>query len=867
MRRNRIDRDRDLDEELAAHLRMAVADRMARGEPRETAEAAARREFGNVAHIKEVARDERRGRARVWGERLVQDVRYGARALRRTPAFTTGAVLTLALAIGANSAVFTVVNSVLLRPLPFPESDRLFLASYLPEQLPYAMGPTVGDRNWLAYRTAQRSFEHVTAFNRTAFTMSGVGDATRIIGASVDGSFFSVLQVAPMIGRTFTSAGEVRASNVVVLGEQLWRERFASDPRILGRSVLVDGNPHTVIGVMPAGFSFPARAALWKPLDVRIDGHNWFLLNVLGRLRAGVTPNQAGAEFASVMRQQPRWPGTSDRMIADILPLKAVVTGKAVLSLAVFSGAVAFVLLIACVNVANLLLIRAATRRREMAVRVALGASRGRIARQLLTESMLVGVAGGALGILIAQVGVRALVAAAPPDRIPRLNEVHLDLAVLAFTVALSLITALWFGLFPALQSSRRAPAEALAHSTRIVGGTQARLRAVLVVGEMAFALVLLAGAGLMIKSFLRVRGADKGYDGRRVMTMMVDLPGARYPDAQRQRDFHTRMLEGLSGVSGVRGAAAVSFRPMGDVGMMGDFAVEGATPFPKGYSVDKMLVSPGYFATMGIRLLEGRDFAPRDDATSPGVLIVSESVARKVWPGEDPIGKRVSMETDGPRPSSWLTVVGVVNDVVQDRSMGKRSTMYFPYLQSQWSFILGHMTYVVRADATASVVPALRATLRTVDPSVAAQNIMSMNEALLDVVSEPVFQTRVLTVFAALAILLAAIGTYGVLAYDVTERSREIALRMALGAQRSDVIRLVMRRTGALALAGTAIGLAGSFALTGVLESSLYDVRPTDLATTILVVLVVLGVAFLAGYAPARRASRMQVAAVLPGD
>ena len=855
-----------LDEELTAHLRMAVADRMARGQSRAEAEAAARRELGNLAHIKEVTREQQRGGLGIWFERIEQDVRYGARALRRTPAFTTVAVLTLALAIGANSAVFTVVHRVLLRPLPLPDPERLFLASYLPERLPYEMAPTVADRNWLTYRTAQRSFEHVTAYNRAAFTLSGVGDATRIIGASVDGGFFSVVRVAPVIGRSFT-AEEVRAGNVVVLGEQLWRERFASDPRVLGRSVLLDGNPHMVIGVMPAGFSFPARAALWKPLDVRVDGRNWFLLNVLGRLRAGVTPEQARAELASIMRALPPGPGDGDRMVADILPLKDVVTGKAVLSLAVFSGAVAFVLLIACVNVANLLLIRAATRRREMAVRVALGASRGRIARQLLTESMLVGVAGGLLGILIAQVGVGALVAVAPPDRIPRLEEVHLDIVVLAFTITVSLITALCFGIFPALQGSRRAPAEAMAHSTRIVGGTQARLRAVLVAGEMAFALVLLAGAGLMIKSFLRLRGADKGYDGRGVMTMVVDLPVVRYPDAQRQRTFHTRLLAELSRISGVRGVAAITFRPMGDVGMMGDFAVEGATPFPKGYSVDKMLVSQGYFATMGIRLLDGRDFATRDDAGSPGVVIVSESVARTVWPGEDAIGKRVSMETEHPTPSSWLTVVGVVDDVVQDRSMGKRSAMYFPYVQSNWSFILGHMTYVVREDATASVAPALRTAVRAVDANVPAQYIMSMDDALMDVVAEPVFQTRVLSVFAAIAILLAAIGTYGVLAYDVTERSREIALRMALGAQPADVIRMVMRRTGALALSGTAVGLAGSFALTGVLKASLYDVKPTDPPTTILVVVAILSIAFMAGYAPARRASRMQVAAVLPGD
>jgi putative ABC transport system permease protein len=438
---------------------------------------------------------------------------------------------------------------------------------------------------------------------------------------------------------------------------------------------------------------------------------------------------------------------------------------------------------------------------------------------------------------------------------------------VLAFTIAVSLLTGVAFGVLPALQSARRAPHEAMSHSTRMVGGAQARLRGVLVAAEVALALVLLTGAGLMIKSFVRMRGVDKGYDGSRVMTLAVDLPPLRYADVQRQRAFHTALLQALSRLPGVRSAGAVSFRPMGDVGVMGDFAVEGETPFPKGYSVDKMLVSPGYFATMGLRLISGRDFAATDDANAPGAVIVSESIARKLWPGAEAVGKRVSMDTDHPTPDSWLTVVGVVGDVVQDRSMGKRSSMYFSYLQSRWSFILGHMTYVVRSDVGANVAPSMRAALREVDSGVPAQQLMNMDDALMEVVAEPVFQTRVISVFAALAILLAAIGTYGVLAYDVTERSREIALRMALGATPWDVIRMVMRRTGMLALSGAAIGVVGSLAVTGVLANSLYDVRPTDPATLAVVVVAILAVALIAGFAPARRAARVEVMAALPGD
>jgi putative ABC transport system permease protein len=350
-------------------------------------------------------------------------------------------------------------------------------------------------------------------------------------------------------------------------------------------------------------------------------------------------------------------------------------------------------------------------------------------------------------------------------------------------------------------------------------------------------------------------------------MTMAVDLPALRYGDVERQRAFHTTLLRQLAAIPGVRGVGAVSNKPMGDVGIMGNIAVEGATAFPKGYFVDKMLVSPGYFATMGVRLVRGRDFASTDNANAPGVVIVSENVARTLWPGQDALGKRISEQTEHPTPDSWVTVIGVVSDVVQDASMRKHSTLYSSYLQSEWSWMLDHMTYVVRSDLGANVAPAMRAALHRVDPSVPPQQLMSMNDALLEVAAEPVFQTRVISVFAAIAILLAAIGTYGVLAYDVSERSREIALRMALGATPRDIIRMVLRRTGVLALSGIVVGVVGSLAVTGVLTKSLYDVKPTDPATMTMVVLAIFVVALMAGWVPARRASRVDVMAALPAD
>jgi predicted permease len=864
-----MSRDDELDTELASHLRMAIEERMARGESRDAAERAARREFGNVTHIKEVTR-EMRG---LWVERLVQDVRYGARALRRTPAFTIVAVLTLALAIGANSAVFTMVNSVLLKPLPFHDPERLFLASYVPIDLPFEVPPAVEGRAWLDYRQRARAFEKLTAYRGMQQTLSGggegdAGDAATVAGARVDASFFATLGVAPMLGRAFKTEEELPGRNAVaIISHRLWRERFGGDANVIGTRIALEGAPHTLVGVMPAGFNFPARSEIWTPLTMDLSKGNFLLVTVVGRLREHLTVDQARAELGAIMAARPRGRQNDNwRALPAVLPLKDVITGKVAKSLLIFSGAVAFVLLIACVNVANLMLIRAANRRREIAVRVALGASRARIGRQLLTESLLVGVAGGALGIATAHIGVRTLVASAPAGRIPRLDEVHVDMWVLVFTIALSLATGVIFGLVPALQSARRAPGEALAHTGRMLGATQGRLRGALVAAEVALALVLLTGAGLMIKSFTRMRGVDTGYDASRVTGMTVDLTTVRYRDSARKHAFHSAMLAHLERIPGVRGAAGVSYAPMGQGldGSVGDFVVDGPTPLPRGYDVDRVLVSAGYFATIGIRLLHGRDFAASDDGSAAAVAIVSETVARRIWPDADAVGKRISM-SDQPGPNDWFTVVGVVNDVVQDRSLGKRSAVYLPYLQSPFPWLLGRMTYLVRSDAGLDVAPAIRAALRDVDAAIPARQLQTMDDAMREVVAEPLFQTRLLTVFSVLALLLAVIGTYGVLAYDVAERTREIALRLALGATPRAVTLMVLRRTARFALTGAVIGIAVSLALTRVLTNSLFEVTPNDPATLATVVAAILLVALAAGYLPARRASRVEVLTALP--
>ncbi|PYO25825.1 MAG: hypothetical protein DMD73_13725, partial [Gemmatimonadetes bacterium] len=818
-------------------------------------ERAARAEFGNVTHVAEVTREVRAG---LWLERLGQDLRYGWRALRRTPAFTTVAVATLALAIGANSAVFTVVNGVLLEPLPFRDPGRLYAVSYLPTDLPFELPPGVDDRLYLEYRQHVSRFDRITGYQRQELTLSGVRDATRLPGARASATFFEVLGVQPALGRAFSADEDQAGSDrVVILSDRLWRARFNGDRAILGKTITLDGITRTVVGVMPRGFTFPAASQVWTPLALRLDPGNSFLFPVIGRLRADATPEQAKSELEAIALAMPPDPRAGGiKPVARIIPLKDTLIGKVRTSLLVLVGAVAFVLLIACANVANLLLIRAATRRHEMAVRIALGASRARIARQLLTESLLIALIGAAAGIFVAFAGVRALLALAPAGRIPRIDEVHLNGWVLGFTLVVAVITGILFGVVPARSGARREPQEALGQGTRLVGGSHHGLRSVLVTAEITLALMLLSGAGLMIKSFLMIRSLDTGYDASRVLTMSVNLPEIAYPDAARLRAFHTALLEQLTRIPGASAVGAVAFRPMSDVGIMGDFVVDGPTPLPHGYTVDKPTVSPGYFAALGIRLLAGRDFTSADRAGAPGVVVVSQTVARQLWPDERAVGKRISMQ-DQPGPNDWLTVIGVVNDVVQDAQLSRHSTIYLPYLQTSSAGFINQMTFVVRPQpAAGNLAPAMRGALRDVDPAVPAQALQTMDQSLMDTIAEPVFQMRLLATFACLALFLAALGTYGVLAYDVTERTREIGLRMALGATPGTVLRMVLGRTATLAFTGAALGVAGSLMLTRVLTRWLFEVKPTDPATLTAVTVVLLVAALLAGLLPARRAA-----------
>ena len=853
---DRARRDQELDEEIRAHLDLARGERIARGESPADATDAARREFGNVGMVKEITREQW---GAIWLERLIQDLRYALRSLRRAPGFATVAILTLALGIGVNTAMFTVVNGVLLRSLPFAQPDRLFLVSYKQPNNTWIREPSLSDRDYLEFKARTQAFSNVATFSNTQATITGRGEPVRLNAALVTPELIGILGVAPAIGATFAADdGQRGREPVTLLSDQLWRDRFSADPLVVGKSVVVDGVSHTVVGVMPPGFDFPSQALLWQPTAVTIDPHNYWNRPVVGRLRPDVTREQALAELNAIAPRFTTEPGVNrNELLGEVVPLKQFVVGDVEQALWIFAGAVGFVLLIACANVANLLLMRATSRQQEIAVRAALGAERPRLIRQLLTESVVIAALGGALGVLLAIVGVRALVALAPAGRIPRVDEVHIDGIVLAFTAGLSLITGIVFGLAPAFRATRRELRDCIAQGARTISSRHGGLRGALVVGEIALALVLLAGAGLMIRSFARMRAVELGFRPANVVAMTVDLPRSTYRDGAAMRRFHQSVLDGLAALPDADAVGAVNWRPLGGNLISGDFQVEGGT-LSKGWG-DKMVVTPGYFRTWGIRLRSGREFTAPDDATAVQVVIVSASVAHKFWPNTDAVGNRISFE-DKPTAGSWMTIVGVVDDVIQE---GVRKdpgpALYRPVAQTTFPFFLAHMSFAVRTPAPlASVAPAMRRVLRTVDKDQPVQRIATMEELVASTTVEPLFQARLLALFSILALALAAIGIYGVLAYSVAERAREIGIRVALGAQARDVSRMVVRRTLALSVPGVAIGIAAALVVTRVLDRLLFGVAPNDPATLVAVAALLAAVALLAALIPARRAARV---------
>ena len=851
-------RDADLDDEIRTHLAMAAADRIARGESPDDAIAAARREFGNVGHVKEVTREAWGG---MWFERLLQDLRYAWRSLRRAPGFAAVAIGTLALGIGANAAMFTVVNGVLVRPLPFDEPSRLVIASYEPERGPFIKQPGMDEAHFLEYARLARAVESATAFNETRTTLTGAGEATRLRAASVTANFFSVLGVRPAYGRAFGPDEGSPGHDAVLISDGLWRRRFGGERSAIGGPIMLDGVRHTIVGVLPPGFGFPFDAQVWLPTNIVVSEHQTRLRPVAARLAAGATRAAALAELKAIVARMPDPSfGNNTRFIAGILPIQSVIVGEIQQSLYIFAGAVAFVLLIACANVANLLLMRATTRRHEMAVRIALGADRTRLVRQLLTESVLMACIGGAIGVALAFAGVRALVAIAPAGLLPRTNDIHVDGLVLAFTVALCLLTGIGFGLLPALQASKRNLSASIGEGGRAVSGRRSMLRGALVMTEVALALVLLAGAGLVARSFAQLRAVELGFQPEQVISMTVDLSSTRYATAPALHGFRDDAIAQLSRLPGVSSAAAVNWRPLGGALIKGTFVVDDGRQLANGEGwASKPGVTPGYFRAMGIRVLEGRDFTEADRASAPRVVIVSASVAKRLWPGQTAVGRRISME-DKPKATDWLTIVGVVDDVIQEGlKSSPDAAVYQPLAQLNSAFFLNHLNFVVRSSAEPdAAIAAMRDALHALDQDQPIESVGKMSSLISLTIAEPLFHVRLLTLVSACALLLAAIGIYGVLAYLVTERTREIGIRVAIGAVPRDVVRMVVRRTLALTIPGVLIGLIASFGLTRVLTEFLFQVKPTDPGTFIVVGTLLICVALVASIVPARRAARV---------
>jgi len=789
---------------------------------------------------------------------LLQDLRYGARALRRNPGFTAVAVLVLALGTGANAAIFSVVNAVLLRPLPYPEPERL--VQVWEQNLTRGWTrDTVSPLNFADWRSEARSFESLAAYEYESFIMTGGPQPERISGLLASAEFFKVLGVEPALGRGFLEGEDAKgAARVVVIGDGLWRRRFGAAEGALGQTLTLNGEPFTVVGVMPRGFEFPSRSTeLWAPgLDLARPRSDHFMYSV-GRLKRGTPLAQAQGEMTLVARRlSETYPDTNGNAGVALVPLHEEVTAKARPALLILLAAVVLMLLIACVNVANLLLARASSRRREMAVRAALGAGRLRIARQLLTESVLLSVVGGAAGLLLAAWGAD-LLATAATGVIPRAKEIGLDASVFAYALGATLLTGLLFGLAPAVYSWAPDLTRALKEGGRGAAGGpgRSRLQGALVVAEVALALVLLAGAGLLVMSYARLRGEDPGFDADGVLTTQVSLPEAKYPTRQQRLAFFEEALGRVRQLPGVEAAGAVSDLPFSHSRTSRSFDIDGR-PAAEGESrnADYRVATPDYFRAMGVALLRGRDFDARDSADAQPAVVINEAMARRFFPGEDPLGRRLVYSDDGKEVAR--EVVGVVADLKHDNLAAEKAPeVYVPFAQRppQGLFL------AVRGgrDAGALAAP-LRKAIREVDPDQPVYNVATMRQRIDGSVAPQRLNTVLLGLLAAAAAALSATGIFGVVSYAVARRTHEIGVRVALGAQARDVVRLVVGHGMRLAAAGVLLGLAGAFALTRLLSGLLYGVSATDPLVFGGAALLLSSVALFACYLPARRATRV---------
>jgi putative ABC transport system permease protein len=790
---------------------------------------------------------------------LLQDIRYAARTFARRPGFTLAVVLTLAVGIGANSAIFSIVNGVLLRPLPYEAQDRLLrvFGRYV------EFGRTsFSYPDFVDLRTQTTSFERIAAYASSGTTLTGVDEPERLQNSLVVGDLFGVLGVRPLLGRTFRPEDERYGSHrVAVLGHRLWTRRFAADPAVVGRVINLNGNPYVVIGVAPPAMRVPESAELWMPFSVnpenRPPGRRNEFLGVIGRMKPGVTAERAGVDVASVARRLAQtYPQTNASFLTEVSLLRDEVVGPIRPALIVFMVAVGMVLLVACGNVANLMLARAAARIREIAVRVSLGASRQRLVRQLLTESLLLALTGGALGLALAGWGVAGL-KAMRPGNIPRIDDITLDWRVVAFTAGISVLTGLIFGLAPALQAARDDVRAAMQGGGRgVSGGALDRMRGALVATQVAFALVLLIGAGLLIKSFARLQDVDPGFRPDNLLTFRVSLPAARYSSDTTRGLLFRQLEQRLGALPGAQAVGGVTSLPIGGSYPYISFSIEGVTERVPGVMQDAvpLAVTTDYLRTLGIRLASGRAFTAQDNATSIPVALVNAEMARRFWRGKNPIGSRITLGNPQDTSSIWRTVVGVIeNTRLETLDREPYPQMIFPAAQ----YDPGAMDFAIRTSVPpTSLVPAVRRELRALDRDLPLYNVKTMEGRLSEVVAQPRVNLSVLAAFAALALLIASVGTYGVMAYAVAQRTRELGIRVALGASGERVVRLVVRQGMLPALAGVGIGLVGAALGARLLASLLYGVGTHDLATFALAAIALGGVAFAACYLPARRAA-----------
>ena len=795
-----------------------------------------------------------------------QDLTFALRSLRKSPGFTIAAVLATALGIGANAAIFTVVKQVLLQPLPYSEPSRLVDVNE------YAAGgraTAVSPPNFMDWRAQNRTLSGLTIHGTQVMTLSGGAEPVRVVAGLIEPELFEVVRVRPYLGRAFLP-DDVRpgARAVVLLGHALWQRSYGGEAGIVGRTITLEGLPYEVVGVMPAGFDFPEASELWTPLwfaarELTANQRGAHYLNAVGRLRDGVTIEQAAADLDRVEQDLARqFPDKVGGYSVRAVPLLESMVGNVQRPLYVLFGAVGFVLLIACVNVSNLLLARATTRTGEIAVRAALGAGRWRLVRQLLVESLVLALIGGTAGVLLGSWGVRALMTVAPAD-LPRAGAVDMDVTVLVFSVVLSVLAGLFFGAAPAVIASRPDLTVFLRDVRRDGGaaGGRRRLRAGLVAAQVALALMLLAGAGLALRSFSRLMHVDPGFQTGGVLTFRVSLPEGTYPTLESNVQFFREYLDRVRQLPGVAGAGAVQLAPVTRAGFGGSFTIYGQPPGSDEGNAQVRSATTGYLEALRIPLRAGRTFEPRDDAAAARVAIVSETAARRYWPGENPIGKQLRVHVNesihAPRE-----IIGVVGDVrTRGLELDPVPVIYVPHAQYGGE----SMTIVARtAGDPMQMLPAMTSTLRTSAPGVAISRAQTMEQLVAANVAEPRFRSLLLSLFALTSLVLAAVGLYGVVAFSVSQRRAELGLRVALGADRSDVLRLVMKEGMMPVAAGIAVGLIGATAIARVMQSLLFGVDALDPATFAGVAVALTAVALLACYVPARRAMRVDPAGML---